>query len=115
MLNKWLTCDDIEFCSFRLATVAVENIPPYVCHVLAKQLSYLSVEQIFVKGDCVPSTVISAVGDTKVNRRRLGRERTLSLRPLNKEGKGQVWASTEYPVGGEWRPISRGMFWVSWV
>lgn len=29
----------------------------------------------------------------------------MSLRPFKEEGKGQVWASVDCPVGGEWPPI----------
>lgn len=49
-----------------LAGVAAGTIPPCVCRVFTKQLSCLSVKQIFVKGDCVPSTVIGAAGDSHV-------------------------------------------------
>jgi hypothetical protein len=57
-----------------LTAVSVENIVPYFCHVLTKRFSCLSVVQIFVKGNCMPHTVIGLVGDTKVSRRGIGRE-----------------------------------------
>lgn len=76
----------------RVAAVAVEKLLPDVCHVLTKQLSCHSAEQIFVKGDCAPSTGISAGvggGNTKVNRRGMGKGAHVSWRPFKDEGQGQ--------------------------
>lgn len=70
--------------------------PPYVCCELTKQLSCLSVEQIFGKGYGMPSTAIGAMGDAQVNRRVGGRELTC------RGGHSRRRASTECPGCGAW-------------